>query len=348
MTPKVTVCLPTYNRAGYLTECIESILAQTMTDFEVIISDNCSTDATPDVVRGFRDARLRYVRNESNVGVFRNMNQCLALATGDYVCILHDDDLYAPEFLMEESNLLDCHPSVGFVHCAAYEIDASGNRQRVARAYLADCVRDGKEEFLRYLGGHNVCCSTVMARRTLFREAGGFESCYLCSDFLMWLRLALMADVGYVAKPLAAMRVHGEAMSAGIEPERWCSEYLAILDRGMALAETVCPSMLSSKTEIVQRAIRAQGKRFFIAAAAACARESLHAADGFIKVLRALEVRGLPPLYAHAAGALRKLRIGRLLSVIRNVRRYRAARELGEEAVWCRPRAARCSDTRPA
>lgn len=338
--PRITVCLPTYNRARYLVQCLGSILAQTFRDFEVIVSDNCSTDATPEVVGTFNDPRIRYVRNARNIGVFPNMNQCLDLARGEYVCILHDDDLYAPRFLEREAGMLDTHPTVGFVHCAAYEIDTEGRRSRVAWAYDVDCVRGGKQEFLRYLGGHNVCCSTVMARRDLYRATGGFDSSYLCSDFLMWLRLSLAADVAYIAEPLAAMRVHDSTLSSNVRPARWCSEYLAILDRGLEMASAVCPSLIPSKDVAVRRAVRVQGKRFLIAAAAASAAGAFDTADEFIRALQDLEVRGLPRVYVRCARAFRNRRIARVLCLVRDLRRRKAARQLGDEAAWCRPRGA--------
>lgn len=345
--PKVTVCLPTYNRARHLANCLLGILAQTLRDFEVIVSDNCSTDVTRDVVQSFSDPRIRYVRNDSNIGVFRNMNQCLELARGDHVCILHDDDVYAPRFLERESVMLDRYPNAGFVHCAAYEIDVHSVRRRLVQAHQKDSLFNGKQEFLRYLGGHNVCCSTVMVRRDLYRKTGGFDPSYICSDFLMWLQLALCADVAYVAEPLAAMRVHGEALSSSVEPARWCEEYLAIMDQGVRLAEATCPSLLRSKDRILRKAIRSQGKRFFIAAISAIAARDVGAATGFIETLRHLESRGLSPNYAKAVRAFRNP-VGRaIFSVVRRLSRSRAAKSLPVESPWWGERSPACSNARP-
>jgi glycosyltransferase involved in cell wall biosynthesis len=332
--PRVTVCIPTYNRSEYLTQCLASLLAQTFTDFEVIISDNCSTDGTSEVLRRFADPRIRYYRNTTNIGVFPNMNRCLELATGDYVSILHDDDLYAPRFLEREAQVLDHNPRAGFVHCAIYEIDAKGIRQRLVRVYPKDGILDGKKEFIRYLSGHNICCSTVMVRRSLYRKVDPFDSSYLCADWLMWLQLALQGDVGYISEPLAAMRVHDSTLSYGIEPSRWCGEFLAILDRGCSLGESAYSSLLQSKTEVLHRAIKAQGNRFFVAAVSAITAGSFSVADGYVEVLRKLEQRGLPRTYSLLAGALRNRTGQRLLSLVRRLRRARAVRHLPIEAAW--------------
>lgn len=330
--PKISVCILTYNREKYLAECLSSILNQTFLDFEVIVSDDCSADATAEVMRGFTDPRVRYVRNDTHIGVFPNMNRCLELATGEYVCILHDDDLYAPRFLELEAAMLDRHPSAAFVHCAVYVIDVGGTRRRMIRAYSHDCLLDGKQEFLRYLGGHNVCCSTVMVRRDLYRRAGAFDTDLLCSDWLMWLQLALHGDVAYLAEPLVAMRVHAITISSSIEPSRWCWEFLNIAERGFRLAEAADPSLLRSREDVMRGAVRTQGKRFFIAAMAAITDGAFSVADGYLEVLRELEQRGLPRAYRFLAQMLRN-RIGReFLFHVRRLRRARAAAGLPLEA----------------
>lgn len=332
--PKISVCIPTYNRAAYLTQCLSSILGQTFSNFELIVSDNCSTDTTKDVVESLGDPRVRYFRNESNLGAVRNVNRCFELAEGEYVCILHDDDLYAPSFLECETEMLDRHPTAGFVHCAAYEIDGDGVRRRLVRAYPKDGLMEGKQEFVRYLGGHNVCCSTVMARRDLYRQVEPFDTTLLCPDWLMWLRLALLADVAYIAEPLAAMRVHAATLSSSIEPSRWCAEFLDIVERGFSLAEATYPSLLRSRKRVLRRAVRAQGNRFFIAAVSAMTAESFSLADGYVDVLRQLEGRGLPRAYGVLASALRNRAGRRLLSLARRLRRAREAKNLPAEAAW--------------
>lgn len=326
--PKVTVCLPTYNRAAYLGACLDSLLAQTFRDFEVIVSDNCSPDATPEAVAQRPDPRVRYIRNERNLGAFPNMNRCLALARGEYVCVAHDDDLYEPRFLERQAAMLDRHPGAAFVHCATYEIDGEGRRRRVVRAYPEDRLLEGKAEFMLYLGGHNVCCSTVMVRRALYDRVGGFDPGLLASDWLMWLKLCLEGDVAYVAEPLACMRVHGASFSSSLDAGQWCRDFLAILDRGVAMAQKTCPSLVADQRDLVRRAVRSQGRRFFVAAMAAICEGNQKAADGFIAVLRELERRGLPRVYARLAAACNNPAGQLCLEGVRRVRRLRAAQAL--------------------
>ena len=99
--PLVSVCIPTYNRAGLLRESIASVLAQTFGDFELIISDNASEDATESVVRSFGDDRIKYPRNAKNLGHRENMNCCLMLSKGRYITQLSTSFSCDPNFAEE-------------------------------------------------------------------------------------------------------------------------------------------------------------------------------------------------------------------------------------------------------
>jgi glycosyltransferase involved in cell wall biosynthesis len=326
-SPKISVCVPTYNRAPLLGPFLASILSQRDADFEVIVSDNCSTDGTREIIAACTDPRLRYHRNDTNIGPYPNMNRLLELARGEYVCLLHDDDLYAPDFLQRESEMLDRHPNVGMVHCAVHEIDGAGARRQTVQAYPTSRVLAGRQEFVRYLGGHNVCCSSVMARRALFLAAGPFDSKFLCADFLMWMKFALRADIGYVADPLLSMRVHPDNVTSWLNPARWHQEFMAILEEGFALGVAADPSLAAQRDALFRQAGRAQGRRFLVASLAAAARGDFVLAKGYAEVLGKLRAIGLPRTYALAAGLLANGVGQRVLSVAARVRRARARRQ---------------------
>jgi glycosyltransferase domain-containing protein len=324
--PKISVCIPTYNRAALLPAFLQSIFAQTHPDFEVVIADNASTDATAEIIGGISDARLRYHRNETNIGPFRNMNLLLEMARGEYVTIVHDDDLYAPEFLERLSAMLDAHPDVGMVHCAAYEVDADGARRRLVQAYPTTRVVAGDTEFVRYLQNHNVCCSSVMARRRLYLDTGGFDLDLLCADYMMWVKMAARADIAYVAEPLLNMRVHLETVTSWLNPARWHSEFRTILERGLELGARLKPQLVRDRAGIERLAARTQGRRFLVAELAAVARGDYELARGYREVLQALRGLGLSSAYTLTAGLLTN-RVGqRLLAAGNQVRRARARR----------------------
>src|SRR5690242_9857238 len=129
--PKLTVGIPTFNRARWLREAIESVLGQTFTGYRLIVSDNASEDDTPDVVRSFGDERINYVRSEVNVGAVGNLNRLIALANTEFLLLLPDDDVLHPGHLGATVELLERFASVGLAHSAYEEIDAGS---RVIRA----------------------------------------------------------------------------------------------------------------------------------------------------------------------------------------------------------------------
>src|SRR5262245_31410059 len=116
--PRVSIGVPVYNGERYLRECIDSILGQTFRDFELILSDNASTDATRTICEAYatRDPRVRYYRNEQNLGACRNFNRCVELARGDYFLWAAHDDAIAPEYLARCVEALDRDPSVVLSH----------------------------------------------------------------------------------------------------------------------------------------------------------------------------------------------------------------------------------------
>jgi glycosyltransferase involved in cell wall biosynthesis len=113
-TPRVSIGLPVYNGENYLAETLDSILAQTFTDFEVIISDNASTDRTETICRQYaaQDRRIRYLRNTSNLGAAKNYNRVFELSQGEYFKWNGHDDPLAPVFLERCVAVLDRHPGV--------------------------------------------------------------------------------------------------------------------------------------------------------------------------------------------------------------------------------------------
>jgi glycosyltransferase involved in cell wall biosynthesis len=216
--PKVSVCIPTYNTAQYLPAAIESVLAQDYGDFELVVSDNASTDQTPDLCRRYADPRLRYVRFEEMVGQAANWNRCLDLATGEYVVLLHADDVVLPGFVRQSSAVLDGHPNVGLVHCAVQHIAPDGSPLHLQTLYPEDQIDAGHDRFRQLLmTGCLINPAGVMVRRSAYTAVGRFtEDVVWGVDWHMWLRLALHTDVAYLAEPLACYRQHAQSGTSGV------------------------------------------------------------------------------------------------------------------------------------
>jgi len=209
--PKVSVCVPTYNHAHFIRDAIESVLAQTFSDFELVVVDNCSTDNTREVVAGYaaQDARVRYVRNPENVGPRENLNRCIAEACGDYIKILCADDLLEPACLESSVRLLESRPSVVMVATARHIVDVQLKPLRVASYAGHDLIVDGRSviNYSLFNGNYIGEPGAVMFRR---RDAlRGFNTAFrLMIDLEMWLHILEEGDFAYIAEPLCTFRVH--------------------------------------------------------------------------------------------------------------------------------------------
>ncbi len=201
--PKVSVVLVAYNRAASLPATLDSLLAQRFRDFELIVSDDCSTDGTAEVGAAYaaRDPRVRYRRNAENLRMPGNLNAAIAEARGEYVAIAHDSDLYRDDLLERWAGALDRHPNAAFV----FNAYGFRNSDRVDVHPIPECM-DGRtflrETFVPNWGGCPVFGQTMIRRRCL-DEVGLFDPTYsMNSDIEMWVRLASRWDVAYIPEPL--------------------------------------------------------------------------------------------------------------------------------------------------
>ena len=121
--PKVSVLMPVYKTPEkFLREAIESILAQTFTDFEFLILDDCPTYDREHIVKSYTDKRIKYAKNPQNMGISASRNKLIDMAQGEYLAIFDHDDISLPERLEKEVTYLDTHPKCGVVSCAKKNI----------------------------------------------------------------------------------------------------------------------------------------------------------------------------------------------------------------------------------
>ena len=210
----VSVCIPVWNAAAFLRESVESVLAQSLDDFELLLIDDASTDDSVAVARSFNDPRIDVVRNDARLGLVANWNRCLERATGNYVCIFHQDDVMMPTNLARKVALLEGNPDVGFVHSNVWQIGPSG--ELISRWWYSEPrpedngIERGQAVFERLWQGPNtIACPSVVVRRECIDAVGGFDpSLPFTADWEMWMRLALAYDVGYIADALVHYRRH--------------------------------------------------------------------------------------------------------------------------------------------
>lgn len=200
LSKSVSLCLLTYNRVDKLTQTLDSLLAQTYPNFELIICDDCSTDGTEAVCLDYsqRDTRIRYFRNPHNLGMPGNLNHSLQLAKGDYLANLHDGDIYHPQLIERWKSALDAYSGAGFV----FNAYRSFNRQGLPVEYRQEFppLIPGRDLAKRMLSRwDSPVFGTVMARREVYEQLGWFDPQFgNFSDVDMWLKIACNYDVAYL------------------------------------------------------------------------------------------------------------------------------------------------------
>ncbi|MBD2504387.1 glycosyltransferase family 2 protein [Anabaena azotica] len=215
---KVTVCIPTYNRANLLPYAVNSVLAQTYADFELIICDDGSTDNTPQIVGQWNDSRIRYIKQPVNGGRSRNMRSGFEAARGTYFIKFDDDDALSAEFLEKTVAVLDADSSIDFV-CTNHWI-INQNHERVESATIENSRKWGKDKLQRgvipNLMRETFLNQSLQVGSTLFRRACLQEVDFMspqadgCEDFDLLVRLAIAGKQGYfLPEFLMEYRFHG-------------------------------------------------------------------------------------------------------------------------------------------
>lgn len=216
--PLVTFVVPCYNYGHFLTACVNSILAQDYEVLEVLIMDNCSTDNTPEVAQAFRDPRVSYIRNESNIGSTQNFNKGLTLARGKYVWLLSADDLLrSPNVLGRYVDVMEQHAGVGFVFCRAVELlgEEEGAISKWADCGEQDCCWNEPTFLFRLTESCCVILSSVMIRRECLDRLGLFPvDLPYSDDWYLLCMLAMHYGVAYLAEPMVFYRIHDKSLTA--------------------------------------------------------------------------------------------------------------------------------------
>jgi glycosyltransferase involved in cell wall biosynthesis len=223
--PRLTLGLPVYNGESYLSESLDALLAQTYTDFELIISDNASDDGTPQIAERYAalDPRVRYVRHEVNRGSSFNHNYVIDQARGEFFKWVSDDDLYAPELLERCIDALDARPEIALAHAWTGFMDDSGAVTHKLDYVLETDVPDPVVRFrsLLYVQGGDDIYGVI--RMSILRRVAPFNS-YHMADRPFVGELALHGPFHNVPEYLYFRRDHpGRASRIGRYIRRRCT-----------------------------------------------------------------------------------------------------------------------------
>jgi glycosyltransferase involved in cell wall biosynthesis len=211
--PVVSFIVPCYKLAHMLPECINSILAQSYKNFEILIMDDCSPDNTPEIARSYPDPRVKHIRNDPNLGHLRNYNKGIQLSRGKYVWLISADDYLRKLYILKRYvDLMDKHPNVGYVICPGYgvrdglettilgRLSARGDRDRILSGHVL---------LKKLIKSNFVLTPSGMVRRECYDKISLFQlTMPWAGDWYLWCLFALFYDVGYFSEPMLCYREH--------------------------------------------------------------------------------------------------------------------------------------------
>lgn len=214
MNDLISIVLPVYNGAKYLWESIDSVLAQTYTNWELLIVDDCSKDETPEIAREYaeKDSRVHYYRNEQNLRLPRNLNKGFSLTRGNYLTWTSDDNRYRPEALEKMHGALVAG-NAQFVYCSMDVIDENDN---LIETYIA------KPESIKRLVGFNTVGACFLYTRKAYEAVGDYDhDMILVEDYDYWQRIAMRFKTVVVEDILYDYRRHSGALTSTMRQDQF-------------------------------------------------------------------------------------------------------------------------------
>lgn len=236
---KFSLCIPAY-KSKFLHDCIQSVLRQSFQDFELIILNDCSPEPVEEITRSFPDPRIRYHKNDQNVGAVNlvdNWNKCLSLAKGEFIAIMGDDDLLEPDYLEEFVQLIQAYPDLEVYHCRSKIINDDGDAVMLTPSCPSfERVYDSIWHRLQQYRSNYI--SDYVYRTASLRERGGFYFLPLAwgSDDITAFIASAEKGIAHSNKPVFNYRSNQlsitstgndlEKMNANMGYNAWLAEFL--------------------------------------------------------------------------------------------------------------------------
>lgn len=221
MNPRVSVVMSVFNGEKYLRNAVDSILSQTFADFEFIVIDDGSSDNGSEIIDSYQDPRIRFSRNEQNIGVTRTLNKGLKQARGEYIARMDCDDVSLPDRLVKQVAFMDSNPDMGACGTWALDIDQTG------KVLGKRETPSGEKLDNFYWQSTPIIHPSAMFR---FTQSGGpwyDETNPVAQDYELWLRIRAEQRLGNLAEYLLLYRVHDKSITAENSERQTRSSYIA-------------------------------------------------------------------------------------------------------------------------
>lgn len=209
MNPAVTVLMPVYNGEKYLKDTIESVLSQTFLDYEFLIIDDCSTDHSERIIEEYNDTKIRFFRNEKNLGQTKTLNKGIKLARGNFIARCDQDDINYPTRLSMQYEYLISNPKVALLGTAVNFINQEGKN-----LYFNPIVRHHNKILEKFCMGNPIMHSSVMFNRKIIMNLNGYSTDFMiCQDADLWLKIARENIIDNLAERLVSIRIHNDQVT---------------------------------------------------------------------------------------------------------------------------------------
>jgi glycosyltransferase involved in cell wall biosynthesis len=208
--PKISILICTYNRANFIEKAIQSVLNQTLIDFEIIIMDDDSKDNTEDIIKSLKDSRIKYYKNETNLGISRNRNLGLSKSAGKYIAILDSDDFWIDNNkLQKQFDFLENNPEYVLIGSNIKIIDEKENFIK-----NTDFETEDIEIRKKILKSNQIPHSSVMYRKEAIEKVGLYNEKFSCDEDLdLFLKLGLIGKMKNLKEITTAYTRHSEGFS---------------------------------------------------------------------------------------------------------------------------------------
>ncbi|PZA06420.1 MULTISPECIES: glycosyltransferase [unclassified Meiothermus] len=258
--PEVSVLMATYNYARFLPTAIESVLAQEMEAFELIIGDNASEDHTPEIVAEYaaRDPRIKSFRNPTNLGVVENFNRCFLSMSPQsrYFILLPADDWWTPQTLRRLLEVAQAHPEVAIVHADAYRTDEACRLLNRYSEFMRQPPEGLHQAVSLLMQADYIPAQCALVNRKYIQEKPPFDpELRHVHDMHLWLRLLLQGHTAYyLAEPLAYIRKHAAALTTEANIEARLREEVRMFEK---LAPLTPPRLEPARQEALANRLAA-------------------------------------------------------------------------------------------
>jgi len=251
MELRVSFVITNYNYGRYVAGAIDSLLAQTFRELEIVVIDDCSTDDSHEILRRYADEpRVRIVLHERNYGHIQSYNEGIGLARGEFIALFDADDLcLRADAVARQVAVFEANARVGMVYAAQTYVDETGTAFREFKPWATDYVRDGLVEFGDLAFRNYVAHTGTLIRRAAHERLGVYDVTLPHSgDWELWLRIATEFDIGYIAEPLYAYRIHGRNMSvAKHSPRRANQQNMLAIEKAFDALPADAPMALRGR-----------------------------------------------------------------------------------------------------